>query len=368
LPTARGLNNFDSIRTDYYRDATVALEAFKAGQVDWRIETTAKNWATSYDFPAVQNGLVKKESFDRKMPTGMQGFGMNTRRAIFADRRVRAAMDQVFDFEWMNKNLFFDAYRRTTSYFNNSDFASSGQLIGDELKLLEQYRSLLPEEVFTTPYKPPVTDGSGNNREGLRSALKLLEQAGWTIKDRKLVNAKGEHFAFQILLDNPAFERVALAYVQSLERLGMEVAVRTVDPAQYQSRIDDFDYDMTVVVIGQSGSPGNEQNDFWGCAAAKSPGSNNTMGVCDPVVDKLIAQLLATQDFDHQVTIVRALDRVLLAGHYVVPQWYSGSVNVAYWNRFGRPAAPVRSGVVFDAWWLDKALAEQTDKARRMGQ
>jgi microcin C transport system substrate-binding protein len=293
---------------------------------------------------------------------------MNTRRALFADRRVREAMEQVFDFEWMNRNLFFDSYKRTTSYFSNSEFASSGLPTGDELALLEPYRAQLPPEVFTKPFTLPVTDGSGNNREGLRRALALLGQAGWTIKDRKLVNATGEHFEFQILLDSPAFERVALPYVQSLERLGMEVTVRTVDPAQYQLRIDQFDYDMTDVVIGQSGSPGNEQSEYWGCAAAKAEGSSNYMGVCDPVVEALVAALLKTHDSAHQISVVRALDRVLLAGHYLVPQWHSADVKVAYWNRFGRPGVPVRVGVVFDSWWLDPALAAVTDDVRRTGQ
>ncbi len=368
LPTARGLANFDTIRYEYYRDPSVAMEAFKAGQVDWRQENDSKNWATAYDFPAVEKGLVKKESLQTNLPTGMQGFAMNTRHPIFADRRVRQAMEQVFDFEWMNHNLFFDSYQRSLSYFSNSVFASSGLPQGDELALLDKYRAQLPPDVFTTPFTLPVTDGSGNNREGLRRALDLLKQAGWEIRDRKLVNAAGEQFAFQILLSEPALERVALAYVQSLERLGMNVTVRTVDPAQYQRRLDQFDYDMTDTVIGQSGSPGNEQMDFWSCAAAKTEGSMNTMGVCDPVVDGLVAELLKTTDTQHQTVVVRALDRVLLAGHYLVPQWHSQKVNVAYWDRFCRPSAPVRSGVVFDAWWVDPAKAAIVDPARRMGQ
>lgn len=368
LPTAKGLANFDTIRAEFYRDPSVAMEAFKAGQVDWRIENSSKNWATAYDFPAMEKGLVKRQAFIRDMPTGMQGMAMNTRRPIFADRLVRRAMTEVFDFEWMNRNLFFDNYKRTSSYFNNSDFAASGMPSAEELKLLEPFRAKLPAEVFDAPFKLPVTDGSGNNRDGLRRALVLLGQAGWMVKDRKLVNAKGEPFAFQILLSEPAFERIALAYVQSLERLGMQVQVRTVDPAQYQRRMDEFDYDMTDVVIGQSGSPGNEQNDFWGCEAAKTTGSNNVIGVCDPVIESLIAELLKATDYDRQVIVVRALDRVLLAGHYMVPQWHSGTVNVAFWNRFGRPAMPVRVGVVFDSWWLDPALAAVVDQARRVGQ
>ncbi len=365
LPTAKGLNNFDTVRFEYYRDPNVAMEAFKAGSVDWRQENISKNWATAYDFPAVTQGLVKKVSLATDIPAGMQGFAINTRRPLFADRRVRQALNLVFDFEWMNHNLFYDSYVRTQSYFSNSDFASSGLPQGPELALLEPFRAQLPPELFTTPFHTPVTDGSGNNREGLRAALTLLEQAGWKIQDRKLVNAKGEPFAFQILLSEPAFERVALAYVQSLQRLGMDVTVRTVDPAQYQRRMDSFDYDMTDTVIGESGSPGNEQTEFWTCGSAKTEGSNNIMGVCNPVVDALVANLLKAADYPHLVTAVRALDRVLLWGFYIVPNWHSEHVNVAYWNRFGRPEAPVKQGVVFDAWWLDPVLAAALEKARQ---
>lgn len=367
LPTAKGLNNFDRIRTEYFRDASVSLEAFKAGQVDWRVENIAKNWATAYDFPAVDKGLVKKQSFERNLPTGMQGFAMNTRRPIFADRHVRDAMIQVFDFEWMNRNLFYDSYTRTPSYFNNSDFASSGLPKGLELEYLEPFRGKVPDDVFTREFKLPVTDGSGNNREGLRRALELLKEAGWTVRDRKLVNSAGEPFRFEILLDSPSFERVALPYVQSLERLGMQVNVRTVDPAQYQRLMDTFDYDMTVAVFGQSSSPGNEQLEYWSCQSAKAEGSDNTMGVCDPAIDSLVGEVLHAKDYVHLVAATQALDRVLLNNAYLVPQWFSGKVNVAYWNRFGFPSQPVRAGVVFDAWWVDPALAAATDAARRAG-
>ena len=367
VPTAIGLNNFDRIRVEYYRDATVAQEAFKAGQVDWRQENVAKEWATGYDFPAVAKGLVKKESISRNLPTGMQGLAMNARRPLFADRRVREALVQVFDFEWMNKNLFYNSYARTLSYFSNSDFASSGLPEGSELKLLEPFRGEVPDAVFTKPFALPITDGSGNNREGLRRALALMKEAGWEIKDRKLVNAQGQHFAFEILLSSPTYERIALPYTQWLERLGMEVRVRTVDPAQYQRLMDTFDYDMTDTGIGQSGSPGNEQQEFWSCESSKVEGSANIMGVCHKAVDALIAHLLRTHDYASLVTATRALDRVLLAEHHIVPQWHSSKINIAYWNRFGRPSMPVRSGVVIDSWWVDPQLAAVTDAARRMG-
>ena len=364
MPTGRGLNNFDRIRVEYYRDATVALEAFKAGQIDWRVENIAKNWATAYDFPAVEQGLVRKLSFERHLPTGMQAFGMNLRRPIFANRLVREALVQAFDFEWMNRNLFYGRYVRTRSYFSNSDFASGGLPQGDEKALLERYRDKLAPEVFTQPFDLPVTDGSGNNRPQLRAALEKLQQAGWRVVDRKLVDTNGQQFSFEILLDQPTFERVALPYVQSLEKLGMAVRVRTVDPAQYEQLIDGFDYDMTVVAIGQSDSPGNEQSEFWTCAAARMQGSRNTMGICDPAVDALVGEVVAAHDRKSLITATRALDRVLLHGSYVVPQWHSESLDIALWDRFGIPPQKMRSGTDVNAWWVDQARAAVVDQAR----
>ncbi len=367
LPTARGLANFDAIRTEYYRDATVVMQAFKSGQIDFRQENISKNWATSYDFPAVDKGLVKKEVFRHRLPTGMQGFAMNTRRPVFADRRVREAMSQVFDFEWTNQNLFFGAYTRTQSYFSNSDLASSGLPEGEELKLLEPFRKTLPPEVFEKPFKLPVTDGSGNNREGLLRALALLKEAGWEVKDRRMVNASGTHMAFEILSEDPTMERVTTPYVQWLARLGINARERTVDPAQYQRLTDTFDYDMTMTVLPQSDFPGNEQRDDWSCAAAKADGSNNVMGICDPAVEALLEQVISAPDRARLVTATRALDRVLLWGWYVVPNWHLQSWWVAYWNIFGHPPTPVRSGYVFDAWWIDKQLAAATNAARQNG-
>ncbi|MBU6498123.1 MAG: ABC transporter substrate-binding protein [Rhodospirillales bacterium] len=367
LPTGRGLANFDVRRTEYFRDSTVAFEAFKAGQVDFREENIAKEWATAYDFPAVRRGLVKKELLRQHLPTGMQGFGMNTRRPLFADVRVRHALALAFDFEWANRNLFYGAYTRTESYFSNSTLASSGVPQGAELDLLAQYRAQLPPALFTEPFKLPVTDGSGNNRPELMAALKLLEQAGWTVRHRRLVNAAGQPFSFEILLAQPAFERVALPYVQSLARLGIAAHVRTVDPAQYQRLMDSYDFDMTVVGIGQSESPGNEQTGDWSCAAAKQTGGDNLMGVCNPVIDALVGDVVHAPDRAHLLAATHALDRVLLWNWYVVPQWYFPDVRVAYWDRFGRPPGEVRPGLVFDAWWVDKARAAAVDKARHNG-
>jgi microcin C transport system substrate-binding protein len=313
----------------------------------------------------VQKGLVKKELLTHHLPTGMQGFGMNTRRPLFSDVRVRHALALVFDFEWANANLFYGNYTRTSSYFSNSDLASSGVPEGAELTLLDKYRSQLPPHLFTKPFQLPVTDGSGNNREQLRAALALLEQAGWQVRDRKLVDAEGKPLSFEILLDQPAFERVALPYVQWLTRLGIEARVRTVDPAQYQRLLDAYDYDMIVITLPESESPGNEQSGYWTCASAKQEGGDNLMGVCSPVVDDLVHQILSSADRAQLVAATRALDRTLLYGWFVVPQWHLQSVRVAYWNIFGRPDKPVRTGLAFDSWWIDPAKAAVTDAARR---
>jgi microcin C transport system substrate-binding protein len=365
LPTAKGLANFDEIRTEYFRDATVALEAFKAGQIDFRTEMSSKDWATAYDFPAVQKGLVKKEMLRHRLPTGMQGFAMNTRRALFHDVRVRHALALVFDFEWENANLFYGAYTRTDSYFSNSDLASSGTPEGAELALLEPFRAKLPPALFTTPFKLPVTDGRGNNRAELREALVLLKQAGWVVRDRKLVDEEGRPFSFEILLSQAAFERVALPYVQWLGRLGIEARVRTVDPAQYQRMLDSYDYDMTVTVVPESESPGNEQLGYWTCASSKLVGGDNLMGVCDPVVDALVEKVVKAPDRPSLVAATHALDRVLLWGWYVVPQWHLQGVRVAYWDKFGRPDKPVRTGLAFDSWWIDPVRAAALEAARQ---
>ena len=364
MPTGRGLNNFDTKRYEYFRDPTVAFEAFKAGQVDFRQESSAKNWSTSYDFPAITNGTVKKEVLPVHLPTGMQAFAMNSRRAIFADPRTREAMDAVFDFQWMNKNLFYGLYTRTDSYFSSSDFAESGLPEGAELALLEPYKDKLPPALFTQPFKLPVTDGSGNNREGLLHAFDLLKQAGWVVKDRKLVNPAGQQMSFEILLAEPQFERIALPYVQWLGRLGIDAHVRTVDPAQYQKRMDDLDFDMAVAQVPESESLGNEQVDFWSCQSANAPGTQNYAGVCNPVVDAMVAKVVAAKDHADLVVAAHALDRVLLWNWYMVPQWHLGAAWVAYWNRFGHPAHVPRIGLDFSTWWVDPALAAQTDAAR----
>lgn len=366
LPIMRGRYNYDRIRYDYYRDATVAIEAFKAGAYDFRLENSAKEWATAYDFPAQRQGLAVQREIPHELPTGMQGFAMNTRRAIFSDPRVRLAMNYAFDFEWSNKALFYGAYTRTESYFSNSELASRGLPEGEELKILEQFRGKIPDEVFTTEYKAPTTDGSGNNRANLRKALELLQSAGWQVKGGKLVNAAGEPFTFEILLSSPAFERISLPYAKNLERLGIEASVRTVDTAQYQNRIDSFDFDMTVDVWGQSLSPGNEQRDFWGSSRRDEQGSRNTAGIADPVIDQLIDMVIQAPDRDSLIARTRALDRVLLWGHYVVPHWHIRAFRTVYWDKFAQPEITPKYALGFsDTWWIDPAKAEKVNAFRR---
>lgn len=355
LPVNVGRHNFDRIRYDYYRDTTVSLEAFKAGAYDFRQENTAKDWATAYDVPPVRQGLVKKEEIRHQMPTGMQGFVFNTRRPLFRDRRVREALGYAFDFEWSNKNLFYGAYTRTQSYFSNSDLASSGLPGADELAILSKYRGRVPEEVFTKAYAAPKTDGSGNLRENLRKASQLLQAAGWRVQGGKLVDAGGQPFRFEILLDNPAFERISLPYARNLERLGIQASVRTVDAAQYEKRLEQFDFDVTVTVFGQSLSPGNEQRDFWSSAKADVQGSQNLAGIKDKVVDELVDLVIAAPDRKSLVARCRALDRVLLWGYYVVPHWHVRTFRVAYWDRFGRPKVTPKYGLGFETWWVDPA-------------
>ena len=365
LPVRKGRNNVDEIRYDYYRDATIALEALKAGQYDVRLENSSKAWATGYDSPALRQGLLKKEEIPNQLPRGMQGFAYNLRRPIFQDPLVREALAYAFDFEWSNKNLFYGAYKRTRSYFDNSELAATGVPQGDELKILEQYRGRIPEEVFTKEYNPPKYDGSGNIRNGLREALKLLKEAGWSIKGGKLVNDKtGDPFEFEILLVQPEFERIVLPFARNLERMGITARVRTVDPSQYQKRMDTFDYDMAVASFGQSLSPGNEQREYWGSQAADQEGSRNTLGIKNPVIDALVEALIQAPDRESLVARTRALDRVLQWGCYVIPHYHTDVSRVAYWDKFRRPAITPKYGLGLDTWWVDVS-AEKAIEAKK---
>lgn len=365
LPVNRGMHNFQRIRTDYYRDSTVALEAFKAGEYDFRLENESKKWATGYDFPAVGQGLVKIRKFPNERPTGMQGYTYNIRRPLFQDPKVRQALAYAFDFEWANKNLFYGQYERTKSYFSNSDLASVGTPTADERKLLDPLKDQIPAEVFTTEYSPPEVKGADGLRNNLHIAAQMLKEAGWSVKDGKLVNGAGQPFVFEILLDQPAWERISLPFAQTLERLGITANVRTVDTAQYKNRVDQFDFDMIVDVWGESLSPGNEQREFWGSAAAGMPGSRNAVGIKSKAVDSLIESVVGAADRQSLVTRVHALDRVLLWGHYVIPHWHIGYDRVAFWDKFGLPEVIPSQGFQLMAWWMDPAKAKSAPMPKK---
>ena len=359
LAVNRGRNNVDVLRLDYYRDMTVALEALKSGAYDLRAEMSSKDWATAYDVPAVRDGLLIKQQFRNDRPAGMQGYAFNLRRPLFQDPRVREALGYGFDFEWANRTLFYGQYTRSRSYFDNSELAANGVPQGAELQVLEPFRGKVPERVFTTEYQPPATDGSGNMRDNLRKAAELFKAAGWSIdpQTKKLVNAQGQPFEFEILLVDPAYERVTLPFAKNLERLGVTAHVRTVDSAQYKKRTDDFDFDMVMQRWLQSLSPGNEQRAFWGSAYADQPGSPNVNGLKDPVVDALVEQIVAAPDRASLIARTHALDRVLQWGFYVVPNWYIPYDRIAYWDKFGIPSVIPAQGVQIDAWWVDPAKA-----------
>jgi microcin C transport system substrate-binding protein len=355
LPVNRGKNNFDEIFVIYYRDNTIAMEGFKGDEYDFRAESSSKDWATSYDFPAAKRGDVVKEEIYLKNPDGMQAYVFNTRRERFADARVRQALNYAFDFEWANQNLFFGQYARTASYFANSELAWTGLPEGKELEILNEVKDQVPPEVFTEEYKNPVYATPQDKRNNLRTAAKLFSEAGWTVgNDRVLRNAKGEDFTIEFLLVSPLFERVVLPYVSQLELLGIKSTVRTIDSAQYERRVQAFDYDCIVGSWGQSLSPGNEQRNFWGSEAADREGSRNFVGIKNPAVDKLINKIIFAKDRDELVAACRALDRVLLWNHYVVPMWNIPYERVAYWNRFGRPEKLPDHSIGFPAiWWWD---------------
>lgn len=360
LPVNVGRYNFDTIRIDYYRDVSVAIEAFKAGAYDFRGENVSKHWATAYNIAAVADGRIKKESIKHEIPTGMQAWVFNTRRPIFADRRVREALAYAFDFDWTNTHLMYGAYTRTESYFSNSELASHGRPGADELKILEPFRGRVPDEVFTAEYHAPSTAPPPSLRDNLLTALRILSEAGWVVRDGKLVEAKtGRRMAFEILLvGGESFERLGLPFTKTLERIGVAARIRPVDAAQYQYRVEHFDFDMIVGVWRQSLSPGNEQADFWASDRANTPGSRNLAGIRDPVVDKLIELLIASPTRRDLIARTRALDRVLLWGHYVIPNWHIQSFRVVYWNKFGRPAVAPKYALGFpDTWWVDAKKA-----------
>ena len=359
LPVNVGHHNFDTVRIEYFRDNTVSLQAFLAGEYDWRIESSAKRWTTGYASPALDRGEIIQHAFPDGSVAPMQGFLFNLRHKKFPDRRVRRAFDLAFDFEWSNRTLFYGQYARTQSYFDNSELASRGLPEGREREILQRFQAVLPEEVFTTAYQNPTTDGSGNNRDNLRQARELLAQAGWHIQDGALIHTEsGAAMEVECLIVNPAFERVLLPYQRNLERLGISLSLRIVDPVQYSNRVQEFDYDMIVGLFAQSLSPGNEQREFWGAEAAGRPGSRNLIGIADDSVDALIEEIVFSEDRDHLIAATRALDRVLLWGHYLVPNWYSGADRVAYWHHLAHPQTMPAFSVGFPTLWWRVADAE----------
>lgn len=369
LPVNIGTNNFDILRTDYYRDPTVMLEAFKGGAFDIRAENSAKAWATSYDSPALRDGRIKKILIPDDNPDGMQGFAMNLRRPLFQDPRVRQAMILAFDFEWSNKTLFYGQYTRSRSYFGNSEMEAKGLPSPEELKILEPLRGKIPDEVFTTEYNPPVSDGSGTNADNLAKAAALLEAAGWKLENGQRMK-DGKPFEFEFLMQaGDGFDRIAQPYIKSLQRLGVKGELRAVDTAQYQKRADDYDYDMKVSGFGQSPSPGNEQREFWGTASADSPGGRNEIGIKDPVIDQVIEGLIAAPSRHDLIIYCRALDRILQWHYYLVPNFHMSANRIAYWDKFGRPdkLPEPTYGIGLSGWWIDpakeKAVAAKTAQA-----
>ncbi|MGB0722904.1 MAG: extracellular solute-binding protein [Gammaproteobacteria bacterium] len=353
LAVNRGRFNFERIQYDVYRDTTVALEAFKAGDFDFRAENSSKAWATAYDIPAVRDGRVIKEEIADHSSQGMQGFVFNTRRARFSDRRVREAIGLAFDFEWSNKNLFYDAYARSVSFFSNTELAATGKPSDAELALLEPFRGQVPDSVFGEAYVPPVTRGDGRIRAQLRKATQLLKEAGWRIQNGKLVDSQGKPFEFELLLVSPLFERIGLPFKQNLQRLGITMNLRTVDTAQYIERIRGFDFDMVVSTFGQSLSPGNEQRNYWSSEAADTRGSRNLMGLKNPAVDALIEKIISANSREDLITACRALDRVLRAEHLLVPNWHTRVHRVAYWDKLKRPQRMPRYSLPLDIWWVE---------------
>jgi len=357
LNVNRGRFNFDELRYEYYRDRTLELEGLLSGIFDLREEFTSVNWATSYNVPAVKDGRLIRQTLPDDSPSGAQGFFINTRRDKFKDPRVREALGLAFDFEWSNKNLFFGLYDRTHSFFQNSDMMAVGPPSAEELKLLEPFRDRLPQDIFGEPYLPPITDATGRYRKNLRRAKELLTAAGYAGP------GEGKVLDVEILTFSPSFERIINPYIQNLEKIGINASLRRVDPAQYERRMKSFDFDVTTQRYSMNLTPSVELKSFWGSAAAAIDGSFNLAGISDPVVDALIDKVVEAKNRDELVTATRAVDRVLRAGHYWVPHWYKASHNLAFWNKFSRPAIkPKYDRGVITTWWFDPKKAAELKK------
>ena len=366
VPIKKGTENFGIMKYEYYKDRSIEREAFKSGDVDFFSENSSKEWATSYEVPAVKNNLIIKELIEHENPQGMQAFAFNTRKKIFIDKKVRQAISYAFDFEWTNKNLFYGAYKRTNSFFENSELSSSGLPSAEELELLNEYKNNLPKELFHEEYNPPKTDGSGFIRNELSQATQLLKESGWELKEGKLINKESKKpLEFEILLVSPAFERIVLPFKDNLEKLGIFVNVRTIDSAQYQKRLETFDFDMVVSVFSQSLSPGNEQRNFWGSNAADTNGSRNIVGIKNLVIDNLIEKIIASKNREDLITSTRALDRVLLWNHYVIPQWHISSYRTLYWDIFNKPKIRPKYSLGTNTWWIDETKLNTIEERKK---
>ena len=370
IPIKKGTDNFGIIKYEYYKDRNIEREAFKSGEIDFFSENSSKEWATSYEIPAVEKELIIKELIEHENPQGMQAFAFNTSKNLFKNKKVREALSYAFDFEWTNANLFYGAYKRTNSFFENSELASSGIPEGKELGILKDfagiYEQYFPQELFLSEYNPPITNGSGFIRKELSKATSLLKDAGWEIIDGKLKNKEtGLIFEFEILLVSPAFERIVLPFKDNLQKLGIVVTVRTVDSAQYQQRLETFDFDMVVSSFRQSLSPGNEQRDFWGSDAADTNGSRNIIGIKNDAIDALIEKVISAKNREDLIISTRALDRVLLWNHYVIPQWHISAYRVLYWDIFNKPMIKPKYSLGTNTWWIDSNKSNTIDERKK---
>ncbi len=364
LPVNRGLNNYDEIRYDYYRDLEVMLEAFKAGEIDYREENSSKRWATAYEIEEVTNGEMILDTPPDNQPQGIQAFMLNTRRAPFDDQRVRRALNYLYDFEATKRTILYNQYERINSYFPNSDYGASGPPTAEEIAILEPYRDQLPAELFTEAYVSPVTDGSGRNRAQMREAIKLFKEAGWSLENGKLMK-DGEQMKVELLLVDAGSQRVHALLVQNMKKAGIDAEFRIVDSSQYEVRMDDFDFDMVSVRFNFFPPPGAELRSYYGSGAADERGTGNYTGIKNPIVDELIEKIVVAPSLDELKVITRALDRVLLWNDYVIPQFYNGIYRLAYWNRFGKPATASKYGTGFlNAWWIDESLDSKLDLDR----
>ncbi|MEM6617413.1 MAG: extracellular solute-binding protein [Pseudomonadota bacterium] len=364
LPVNVGHNNFDLLRIEFFRERQVAFEAFKKGEISFREEFSSKTWSTEYNFPAVEDGRVIRGTFPDETPAGAQGWFINTRRSKFADPRTREALGLAFDFEWSNQSLFYGLYQRTHSVFENSEMKADGAPTEAELALLEPHRDTLPETVFIEPYTPPVSDGSGQDRRMLRRATQLLRDAGWNRVGTELVNADGDVLTVEFLANTTVFERITNPVIANLKRLGVEANFRLVDPAQYQARQNDFDFDFIGRRFSFLPTPGESIRQFFSSDSADTSGSFNLSGIAEPVVDVLVENMIRATSREDMVTAARALDRVLRAGHYWIPQWFKASHNVAYWDEYGWPEPmPKYAFQIERLWWYDKQKAERIGRA-----